>query len=84
MKLGRTYRGIEFVRLSDLPAELRNEITQWIDPEAVIKIRTDEGLFRDCILTKDFQYWLKNIHEEVKVWEPKKVRAPFLALNFNH
>ena len=84
MEVGRTYRGIEFVRLSDLPSEVRNEIKLWIDPEEVLKIRTDEGLFRDCILTKDFQYWHENIRAEVKAWEPKKVRTPVLALNFNH
>ena len=60
--LGRVYRGIEFIRLSDLPDELQVELKSWVDEEALLNIKTNEGLYRDCILTKNFNYWYKNIH----------------------
>ena len=65
MELGREYRGSHFIRKSDLPEDLRNEITNWLNDDILIKIRTDEGLFGDCILVKDFQYWYENIYTPV-------------------
>ncbi len=64
--LGRVYRGIEFIRLSDLPDELRAEIKGWMDDKALLNIKTNEGLYRDCILTKDFNYWYRNIRQTQK------------------
>jgi len=65
MEVGRKYRGIEFVRLSDLPDELQQAMTNWLNEDILIKIKTDESLFSDCILLKDFQYWYQNIYTPV-------------------
>ena len=62
MKFRQVYRGIEFVRVKDLPEDLKKDITNWLNDDILIKIRTDQGLFNDCIQIKDFEYWYNNIY----------------------
>jgi len=65
MVIGREYRGIKFVRLQDLPDELRKDISNWLNDDTLIKIRTDKGLFNDCIQLKDFEFWYEHIYTSV-------------------
>ena len=85
MELGRIYRGIEFIRLSDLPEEWKTEIKQWVDEQALLKIKTNDALFRDCILTKDFEYWYRNIHQPTNTWEiQNSSEKPVVALQYSN
>ncbi len=61
----RTFRGIDYIRLTDLPTELRGEIGNWLSDEVLIKIQTDEGVERDCIQVKDFIHWYENLFTPV-------------------
>ena len=65
MVLGQEYRGIKFVRLRDLPEDLRKDISNWLNDDTLIKIRTSDGLLNDCIQLKDFQHWYQNIYTPV-------------------
>ena len=58
----RTFRGIEYIRVADLPAELSSEISNWLSDEVLIKIQTEEGIQRDCIQLKDFLHWYENLY----------------------
>jgi hypothetical protein len=85
MELGRIYRGIEFIRLSDLPDELKTEIMQWVDDQSLLKIKTNEELFRDCILTKDFEYWYRNIHQPASSPKTRKsAEKQLVALQYSN
>ncbi len=54
------YKGIEFVRISNLPKE-QNEIINAVFPkEKIIKILRNEVVLRDCI---QYQDWLKNNYQ---------------------
>jgi hypothetical protein len=69
----RIFKGIEFIRVCDLPLDQQNEINKWSDQEIVIKIQTEEGLYSDCIQYKDYVYWFENIFEEATTTETKLI-----------
>ncbi len=57
------YKGIEFVRISNLPKE-QNEIINAVFPkEKIIKILRNEVVLRDCIQYQEYQDWLKNNYQ---------------------
>ncbi len=65
MEVERVYRGIKFIRLSDLSEDLQDAISNWLNDDIKIKIKTDEALYSDCILVKDFEFWYQNIYTPV-------------------
>jgi hypothetical protein len=52
------FKGIEFVRISSLPAEQKEKIWQSFQPDKIIKIVKDTTLLNDCILYNDYVSWL--------------------------
>jgi len=56
------YRGIEYVRLGDLPAEEREQIKNWLGSDSIIKIKTDSELMIDCVQYKEYEQWFKTIY----------------------
>ena len=55
--LVETYKGIEFVRIANLPEEQRSLVAQTLDPDKVIKIQRGKELLKDCIQLADYQKW---------------------------
>lgn len=51
------YKGIEFIRLAQLPPEERERIFKTIEREKIIKILKDKELLSDCIQVSDYQAW---------------------------
>lgn len=83
----RIYRGIEFIRISDLPEDEQHQIKQIQSTDLVIKILTDNGLFRDCVSYKDYTHWYNNIYTKVspatdKDTEEVKPQAPAPKVGF--
>jgi hypothetical protein len=54
-----TYKGIEFVRVSNLPKEQIERINASFPKEKVIKILKGEVILNDCISYPDYQEWAK-------------------------
>ncbi|HWA32533.1 MAG TPA: hypothetical protein VG737_00310 [Cyclobacteriaceae bacterium] len=54
------FKGIEFVRISSLPAEQKEKIWQSFQHDKIIKIVKDTTLLNDCILYNDYLSWLNN------------------------
>ena len=54
-----TYKGIEFVRISNLPEEQKNQITQTIDRSKIIKILRGKELLPDCVQVNDYAHWMR-------------------------
>jgi hypothetical protein len=52
------FKGIEFVRISSLPAEQKEKIWQSFQHDKIIKIVKDKTLLNDCILYNDYVSWL--------------------------
>ena len=74
------FKGIEFVRISSLPAEQKESIWQTIQRDKIIKIIKDKTLMNDCILYHDYVSWL-NLQKPV-VKEEKAINRPFVKLAF--
>ena len=62
----RVYRGIEFVRISELPEEQRSPISEWAIDGIIIKILMDQILLSDCIQYKDYCYWFESVYSTAK------------------
>ena len=54
-----TYKGIDFVRISNLPEEQKNQITQTIDRHKIIKILRGGELLHDCVQVNDYAHWME-------------------------
>lgn len=57
-----TYKGIDYVRVGELPEAQREAIQKWLDPSVMIKIMTPSGIMRDCVQYKDYQDWFFNLY----------------------
>jgi hypothetical protein len=67
----RVFKGIEFIRISDLPLDQQPGIKEWANNEVVIKIQTEDKLYSDCIQYKDYLYWFESILKEATTTETK-------------
>ena len=68
----RVYKGIEFIRISELPLDQQPEIKKWANNEVVIKIQAEDTLYSDCIQYKDYVYWFESIFK-VSITEQTKL-----------
>ncbi|MEO1050255.1 MAG: hypothetical protein AAFX87_06505 [Bacteroidota bacterium] len=55
------YKGIEYVRMVNLPEEQRVAIADWLTEDTLIKILRDNIILRDCVQYSDYTFWLENI-----------------------
>jgi type III secretory pathway lipoprotein EscJ len=62
MKEREIYRGIEFVRISNLPIEQSERILDSFPKESIIKILNDDVIIKDCIPYRDYQEWFKKFY----------------------
>ncbi len=86
MQKARIYKGIEFIRISDLPEDQQDQIKQMDTVDLVIKILTEEGLLSDCVSYKDYVHWYSNIYtkvspaleEKMEETKPEPTKVSFL------
>ncbi|MEQ8927175.1 MAG: hypothetical protein RLO81_15245 [Fulvivirga sp.] len=64
MKEARVYRGIEFIRISELPENQKEAIKSWATKDVVIKILIDDHLLSDCIQYKDYRVWFETVYQQ--------------------
>ena len=87
MEKPKHYKGIDYIRVSDLPEDQQQKIQNWLNNDVVIKILTPEGLLKDCLLYSDYTYWFQSIYtpiEPANADEPQKVkRKRFGGLAFD-
>lgn len=55
------YKGIEFVRIADMPQDQQDKIFKTLDQSRIIKILRDKELLNDCILVDDYNNWVKSL-----------------------
>jgi len=58
------YKGIEFVRISNLPKEQSEKIFAAFPKEKIIKILRDEVILKDCIQYHEYQDWVKAMYQK--------------------
>jgi len=66
------YRGIEYVRLGELPEAERELIKNWLEGDSIIKIKTENELMVDCIQYKEYKQWYKTIYTNAAGLEDNK------------
>lgn len=57
LKPAEIYKGIEFVRISQLPAEQQEKLKHTIKRDKVIKILIGNTLADDCVQYHDYKTW---------------------------
>lgn len=61
------YKGIEYIRIGELPKNQSEQIVEWLSKDQVIKILTEEKLMDDCVQYADYSYWFDHVYKpEVK------------------
>lgn len=66
MREREIYKGIEFIRISNLPKEQSDSINASFPKEKIIKILRDEIILRDCIQYSDYQEWFRQSYQAGK------------------
>jgi hypothetical protein len=68
------YKGIEFVRISNLPTEQSERIKASVPKEKIIKILKDEVILKDCLQYHHYQEWFREtyqLQQEVVLRKPE-------------
>jgi hypothetical protein len=72
------YKGIEFVRISNLPDDQKNHIRQTIDDSKIIKILRGKELLHDCVQVNDYAMWMKdNFNRRVVVTSEHQINPDY-------
>ncbi len=61
----KNYKGIEYVQLSELPAEQKERISQTLGEDDLIKILIDERIVRNCIQYRTYERWFDSVYRSV-------------------
>jgi len=71
------YKGIEFIRISKLPAAQQQQLMSWITQDKIMKIlREDEILLRDCVQYRHYQEWFIYYAKPLQDQEVQAVTLP--------
>lgn len=73
------FKGIEFVRISSLPADQKERIWQSFQHDKIIKIMKDQALLNDCILYNDYLSWLSQQQSPVTQSSVPSASVPTFA-----
>jgi len=54
------FKGITFIRISNLPRIQHQELLEWLSPTSIINIKVNGVILEDCLQYKDYEYWYEN------------------------
>ena len=78
------YKGIEYIRISSLPADQKKNIYNSLNHKLIINIQKDNFLLNDCLQYQHYVTWYENVYktmaQERTVEIP--VNSPALSLAF--
>ena len=81
------YRGIHYVRVSDLPQDQQFLFIEWLPKDQVIKIMIQKEVLEDCVQYHHYKHWHENVYptqEKVKMELTKEEEEPKSSLfNFS-
>jgi hypothetical protein len=72
MENPKLYKGIEYVRLKELPEDQQIKIKESLNQDLFIKILVNGQLHQDCILYKDYSYWFERIYKTSQIVDKPK------------
>ena len=59
-----TYRGIDYIRLTELPDNQYLPFMKWVNRESVITIQVNGNPLKNCVQYSDYCYWFDNVYLE--------------------
>ena len=57
----RTYRGIDFIQISELPNEQYNSFMEWVGKDSIITIKMEGQAQKNCVQYSDYSYWYDSV-----------------------
>lgn len=86
MKVGpQSYRGIDFVREPELPADQQEALRKTPDNPERIKILINGKVVENCIYYKDYEHWYNEVfRNEVQVEVPATEQLKPAILSVSH
>ena len=80
------YRGIHYIRVSELPKEQQNLFIEWLPSDQKIKIMIQKEIMDDCVQYHHYEHWYDNVYpaqEIIKMEVTKKVEPKSTIFNFS-
>ena len=59
----KTFKGIEYVQVSELPQTQREILTQTINPDLYIKLLVEGKIVSGCLQYKDYSKWYQEHYQ---------------------
>ncbi len=80
MTEAKTYKGIEYIQLNELPEAQRNHLVQTISKELFIKIMIDGKIVNECLQYKDYSFWYNSVYKAFRA-KPDGKPVPSVGVN---
>jgi len=80
------YRGIHFVRVSELPPDQQSFFKEWLPTDQLIKIMIEKDVMNDCVQFHHYEHWFDNVYptqESVKMEIEKDSEEKNTLFNFS-
>lgn len=80
----RSYKGIEYIQLNDLPKDQQEKIKEALNEDAYIKLLIDKSIISNCIQYKDYERWFDCVYtvHAVTVRVERSLEVPDLKMIF--
>jgi hypothetical protein len=70
----KTYKGIDYVQLDELPQTQQERILQTLNNDLLIKIMIDGKIIKNCLQYKDYAFWYNSVFKS-KSLQPETAEA---------
>lgn len=57
----RTYKGIDYIKLTELPDEQYLAFMEWVGKESIITIQVNGNSVKNCVQYTDYNYWFDSV-----------------------
>jgi len=57
----KVFRGIHYIRVSQLPHEQKDMFMKWLPRDQIIKIQIEQDILPDCVQYHHYEHWFDNI-----------------------
>lgn len=79
------FKGIHFIRVSELPGEQQKLFAEWLPRDQFIKIMIEDHVVADCVQYHHYNHWFEQVYpkqiEALEVVEPKR-ETPSVGIQF--
>ena len=80
------YRGIHYIRVSELPDDQQSLFKEWLPSDQRIKIMIQKEIMDDCVQYHHYEHWFDNVYpaqESIKMEVTKEVEKKSNVFNFS-